>query len=403
MFSAMITGLERASGEQSVDVRLSAEIVGAVHHKMKALGLDPTDTNGPELYHALLDMVRLHDDFLVRHIGGLDPGDVSDLMPRIVSVAEKIRMPRQVWAIKHSVGKRLLKQQPPKRLMKLLGYRSLESLLKREPMGKVFAAIRFAENENWQKSFIRQYVSLQPGDFESRTVEIYHVDGARWQKASTEFIRSRHHNITHSKEMGSIVVLPLPVERLPGITITALPLIIHYINELRVYSAFFKFEQVKPNFGEIIWRTIVDDPVRQAQIAGQPIHWRTIHTHFGNKTRLNHPELFEPHVQVEDLEWRQAEELLMQLEPALQFWKGLDFVGMMFGNQIVSMNLMDVATNYINQLSYSQQVNTHLRSSLSNELYERYLGHPALESQVLHQLDTDMLGADVLTLRRAVS
>ena len=399
MFSATVAALERASGQQSADVRLSAEIVGKVHAKIRALGLDPNDTNGPELYSALLDMVRLHDDFLVRHIGGTDQSDVADLMPRIVLIAEKIRMPRTVWALKHSVGKKLLKEQPPKHLMKALGYRSLESLLKREPMGKVFAALRFAESSAWQENFLRQYTKLSPSDFEPRTAEIFYVQGAKWEKMSMAFIQTRHHNITHSKEMGSILVLPLPVKKLSGITITALPLLLHYINELRVYSAFFKLQQVKSDFGAIIHKTLKEDPSNHAEMAGQKLHWRTLHRHFGNKPSILHPELFEPHVQPEDLEWRQAEEILMGLEPALDFWRGLDFVGAMYGDQRVSLNLMDVATNYINQLPYGQQVSTHLRSSLSNELYERYLGHPALEAQVLRQLDSDIFETDILSLR----
>ena len=66
-----------------------------------------------------------------------------------------------------------------------------------------------------------------------------------------EFVRKKRHNITHLKELGVILMLPTSLEKLPGITITAMPLLFHYINEIRLYSAFFKLQQVKPNFGKM--------------------------------------------------------------------------------------------------------------------------------------------------------
>ncbi|MBI3624184.1 hypothetical protein HY218_00975 [Candidatus Saccharibacteria bacterium] len=397
MFSLTIGQLERASGHQGLDVRLSAEIIGKVHHSLRALGLDPKDTNGPELYHALLDLVQKHDEFLAHRIGGDDPGDVADLLPRVVAVAQRIHTPRQVWVMKHSVAKRLLSRQPPRKIMKLLGYRSVDSLLKREPMGEIFGALRFAESPDWLERFVAQYSRLSPSDFETRPVEIIQLKSAKWRQIAHNFIRSQHHNITHSKEMGSIIVMPLPVERLPGITVVTLPLLLHYINELRLYSAYFKLQQVKTDFGKIIADTVIHDRGNHARLVSQPIHWRVIYHHFANHPASMRPELFEPHVQPEDLEWRQAEEILFHLEPALQFWHGLDYAGIVKDGQCISLNLIDVATNYINQMSFDQQVSHHLRGSLWNELFGRYMGHPALEAQVLRQLDNEMIQSDLVT------
>ncbi len=390
-----IQDLERASWLQSVDVRLTAEIVTKVHGKTRALGLDPRDTNGRELYYALQDMVRLHDDFLVRLIGGSDAGDVEDLLPRIVHIAQRVRIPRQVWVIKHSVGKRLLRVHPPRRLMKSLGYRSLDSLLKREPIDVVFAAMRFLETPQWQRQFVQQYNRLQPSDFELRNVEVINLQGKKWEQAATDFIRSQHHNITHSKEMGSIIVLPLPVRRLPGITITVLPLLLHYINEIRLYSALFKLQQVKPNFGAIISETILHDPGNHVKVAGQGVHWRVVQQHFGKLSRLEQPELFEPHVQPEDLEWRSAEDILFHMEPALQFWQGMDFAGVVLDGRRISFNLMDVATNFINQLPFEQQVSYHLQRSLWNELHRRYISQPTLETHILRQLEQELVDSEM--------
>src|SRR5512141_2571674 len=73
MFSIAMQQLERSSGGYGVDVKLTADIIAKGHAGMRALGLDPRDTTGPELYGALQGMIALHDTFLVKRLGGDDP------------------------------------------------------------------------------------------------------------------------------------------------------------------------------------------------------------------------------------------------------------------------------------------------------------------------------------------
>lgn len=58
LFSANIAQLERATGAAGIDVRLIADITQEAHGVMRALGLDPADTTGPELYKMLEATVR---------------------------------------------------------------------------------------------------------------------------------------------------------------------------------------------------------------------------------------------------------------------------------------------------------------------------------------------------------
>lgn len=397
MFGMAIKRLEHASGNMSVDVRLTAEIVGKVHVKMRALGLDPQDTTGKELYQALRNMIERHDTFLVKRMGLEDPEDVEALLPRIKEVVEALDVPKKAWVLKYSVAKRLLQTMPPKHVMKELGYRSIDSMVKREPMGELFGAIRFMESPEWQATFVRKYKSLKPTDFETRQIEIIHLSPEKWSHAVAEFVRQRHHNITHLKELGVILMLPLPMKRIPGITITTLPLLLHYINEIRLYSSFFKSQQVHPDFSKILVETLLDDPGKHASIAGQDIHWRVIHRHFGSPER-EHPELFEPHVEPEDLLWRRAEETLYRLEPALHFWYDMEYVAVEMDGQTISFNLIDMAVSFVNSLAYGQHSIHHMRDSLWNEIYLRYVGEKTVEKQVLKQLNNGMIEPEALAL-----
>lgn len=336
--------------------------------------------------------------FLVRAIGGQNSGDVKDIFPRLQQAIERLDIPKKVWVLKASTAKRLLKALPPKHVMKQLGYRSVDSLIKRESIGEIFGAMRLCESAKWLEKFIHSYKQLKPTDFEMRDVEVIHITNEKWQKMAYDYVYQKRHNITHLKELGVILMLPLPVDNLPGITITMFPLLLHYINEMRVYSAFFKFKQVNPHFGDILVQTLLNDPPAAAMMGGQPIHWRVIQRYFGKYEHDYHPEIFEPHVQAEDLIWRRAEDLLFRLEPALLFWQDLDYVGIMRDGRPVSFNLMDMAVSYCNQLPYGQQVVYHMRESLWNEVFIRYLGQKTLERQVLKQLDNEVIAPEMFAL-----
>lgn len=399
MFSHAISQLELASGNQSADLRLTSEISGKVYLKMKALGLDPADTTGRELYHALLELVKQHDVFLAKRMEVDDPEDVQAVIKKLRSFVLDMELEKKVWVLKHSVAKRLLKACPPKNVMKQLGYKSVDSMIKREKISELFVALRFVEDPKWLNKFLESYKKLQPSDFETRDLEIMVLSKKKWGAATDSFVRKKRHNLTHLKELGVIALLPMPIARMRGIVITVLPLLLHYYNEVRLYSAFFKLQQVKPNFGEILVETLIADPGNHVVMAGNNVHWRVIQRYFGKLENESHPEVFEPHVQPEDLHWRKAEERLYRIEPALHFWYDLDYVGVMFDGRPVTFNLMDMAISYVNDLPYEHRAIYHFRESLWNEIFIRYMGQKTLERQILKQLDNEMIAPELLSIK----
>lgn len=396
LFSLALQQLESASGLNGTDARLIGEIYEKANERIRRMGLDPNDSTGKEIYQALLVQITRNDLHLSSVIGSDDADDVQTLIPLMKKAVDEVDINKGCWVLKKSVARDMLRRMPPPKIMQHLGYRSVESMLKNENLYEIYGALRFAEGPEWLNSFNEMYKELKPGDFESRKIEIVIMPHERWADLCESFVHKKRHNITHLKELGVVLMLPVKLAKMPGITITAMPLLLHYINEIRLYSSFFKLQQVKKNFGEIIVDTLLADLGDAAVMAGQRVHWRVIQRYFGKLENEYHPEIFEPHVQPEDLHWRKAEESLYIIDPELEFWKDMDYVGLMHDGRPTVFNLMDVSVGYCNKTPYESRVIYHFRESLWNEIFIRYMGHQNLEDQILKQLDNNMIAPEKL-------
>lgn len=398
LFSMAIRDLEKASGNPSADVRLTAEIVGQVRLKTQELGLDPDDTTSKELYYALINRIREDNDRITTQLLNLPKGteDIRTLVPPMVKAVKGAKVPMKCWALKRSVAKKMLKKMPPRKMMAHLGYRSIDSMLKHEPFNEMYTALRFSEGPEWLNKYNEMFKGVKPKDFEERNIEIVQMDHDKWVGLTAHFVEKKKHNVTHSKELGVIVVVPMQQATMRGLPLKTLPLLFHYINEIRLYSAFFKLKSTHPRFGAELVDTLIADPGKAAVMAGQHVHWRVIQRYFGKLADEKHPEAFQPHVQPEDLHWRKAEESLYKLDLKMEFWRDLDFVAMPAKGGPVALNVMDVSFAYSNEEEYENRYYYHFRESLWNEIFMRYMGEEVLEQQVLEQLDNDMIAPEKL-------
>lgn len=397
LFTQSLRELEIVSNKKGIDLKLTAELIEKTHASVRSLGLDSNDTTDKELYHALDHRVAEHNKHLAAALGSSEDAPVKELVPKLVNAVSEVKLNKKCWVLKKSVAKELLREMPPKGMMKHLGYRSIESMFKNENFSEIYTALRFSEGPEWLNKYDELFASkVQPSDFEIREIEIIVMDHKKWVDLAEKFVAKKLHNVTHTKELGVIVIVPMKQSHMRGLTLKTLPLLFHYINEIRLYSAFFKFKSTEANFGETISETLIADTGTGATIANFHIHWRVIQRYFG-KIHETPPEIFQPHVQPEDLHWRRAEESLYQLDPELKFWQGMDYVATVGSDaNPVPFNLMDVSIGYSNQQSFANRNFYHMRESLWNEIFIRYMGEPELKRQILQQLDNDMIKPEEL-------
>lgn len=397
VFSQSIQQLEKAGGLPSADIRLTTDIQSRMRDKIKELGFDPQDTTGPELYNALLHRME-RDDAKVREVLSIPAeATANEVLGRVAQVLHNIKIPRQCYALKSSVAKRLLKKKVPKAAMKQLGYRSVDSMLKHEPVAQLYAAAAITESRTWHKAFREQYNKLLPSDFEMRDITVAFPNNKRWEKLSKQYVGAKHHNILSFKELGAVVVLPMD-ELLEGLTITSFLLGLQAVNDVRTYSSYVKLQQVHPDIGKVVAQAAYDEPHIDAQLAGQQVRWQTIHRYFAKHSDEQQSQLFEPHVQADDLTWTSVESIMARLGSIFAFWQDTEDLALLHEGQPVSCNILDIALNYCNKLSFSERIVHFVRENMWHSLMMRYLHQGNLEAALEAQLSQALTGKPDLAL-----
>jgi hypothetical protein len=389
-FHRVLSRLEAVSGHSNTDIRLSTEIERATKYKLKELGLDPKDTTGAELYGALQQRVKADDERLVAVLRKRF-GQEQNLNTSIAKVLLSLPISQSCFALQATVAKKLLQNLPPKHTMKALNYRSFDSMVRREPIAAVFAAAWLLESASWRKALLDSYKKLKAGDFEIREIDIVSPNSKHWQELASKIVAQKKHNIIGLKEFGAIILLPLPDEKPPAATLTTFILALHEMNEVRASATFLKLCQVKPDFGKLVQTVVADEPTLDAALLDQTIPWQIVQRYYARFANRFRADLFEPHVQREDLSWHSVEKALSHIDPSLEFWHHTNILGYLQDHRPVSLNIIDVALNYCNQLPYSNRVVHYFRSSLWHELMIRYMKHENVEQAIMGNLESQLV------------
>lgn len=390
LFEHALIQLEKRTGQTGVDAALIGDIYAKAADAACNLGLD-LDATGPQLYHALIQRVAADNQRLTKILGAKSAYDLDELSPLIVKKIQSLNLNKRGFGLKIHVADSMMRQLPPKAMMKRLGYPSVETLLAGEDIYELFIALRFSESEEWLNEFNKLYLNLKKEDFETRDIRLIQLDSTKWGDAAVGFIKKKFHNVTHSKEMAVIGLLPAGNHRITGAAMRVFPLVLHYFNEVRMYSAFFRLSAQRSKFGQVVSDTLIADTPKVKLISGSNIHWRVIQRYYGKLKIQNHPEIFEPHLQPEDLHWRAAEEVLFEIDPKMAFWRDLDYVAALKPEGTVTFNLVDVGLSFANNLGFSDRQLYHFRESLWNEVFTRYFGHKTLNKLVLEHLNNEMV------------
>jgi hypothetical protein len=392
-FRRALQRLESTNGHPNTDIRFSTEISLAAKNKLRALGLDPNDTTAEELYHALQVRVKSDDSKLNRNLRTLAATHVSaeaDVVAGMVHALKQLPDSKRCFALKFSVLKSLLKQNPPKKAMKQLGYRSVESFIKHETPVSILAAAQLCEDGAWHKRFLANYKKLTASDFENRNIQIISLSSERWRGLAERVVQTSRHNLVCLKELGALVLLPLPANMPAGSTTANLALALHELNEIRAASTFLKLCQVRPDFSQLVQQVGAgDQPKLESPLLDEVTPWRLIQNYYAGLTDNLKSEVAEPTLQIEDIAWHPIEQSLAAIESGMDFWKQSAHLGILHSDGPVSLNILDAALSACNHLPFERRLSNYFQNALKHELMLRYLQPATVEQAITSQVQPE--------------
>jgi hypothetical protein len=366
-FSHSIFDLERLSGRNSHDIRV---LVDALHHFKDLSGkldLNAEDTTARELYHALAVRSKKDSLVLAERLGIKESDTSFQAAEKCARYLEKRVSWRKFWNVKQSTIKKQLKSNPPKKVMKILGFRSIDSLIKREPVVQTLILSKIIEGPIWLKRYIDQASSMTNSDFNEEKITIKVIEPKRLyrlKKASINLNRI----VFSSDESSDIVVAPAS-SRFEGDVLFYFDTIINHINGIINRSAFYKFKGLQPDFFKTL-RNIREYGFKKSSSIKWPLRWSAVMysiQYHGNQKLAQRLDL---NIPAYDLFGLSTEKEMQQFG----IWeRGL--VHSDKNGSIVSTHLSDSIINAINKNIFESSYNEFGKNRLYDELFSRYLVH----------------------------
>jgi hypothetical protein len=377
--------LNRITGQSNYFYSLMEENDRLIDESLDNLGLG-RNAMALDVYDSLISKIENDDLRVFQMLNNPDlnkPEDCQKMVDLVKSVCPK----RKGHFLKKEIAEKFLKNEPPQKAMKALGYSSIEAMLAKENLLEVYCSLRFLEDPDWlNNKFFKQYENLKPSDFEEREIEV-RVLGAQWKDAAEKFVQKKYHNISHLKELGIIFVIPITL-KVSGEILRTLSLLAHYFYEVYFYSDLIKhFIETDPKeFSKDFISLLRGDVLKTLPPAAKDdcCSFMIIQRYLAKDDENDH-RLFLPHVNPEAFHWDKAEDSLAKIE-GLDFWKDLDWVGDFFkietgGEVLVSFNLVDTVMSLVMEKEMIKYLYHH-QEALWNKIFVSYFGQEKMEQLI---------------------
>jgi hypothetical protein len=345
-FKKFIDDIEHATGYNKHDLKLSSSIKLSTNHKIRSLGLNPKDTTSEELYFALNNLVKLHDKFIVAKIDSKYGAPTSAVMDQIAATFNKPTNHQNVFCIKPSVAKKLLTKNQPKQTTNLLGYRSLDSMIKNEDPKTLLSLAFYVESEDWRDKYLDQLKNLSANDFEFKDVKLIVLNKTKFKKISNKII------------------------------------------EVIKFSTFVQNQKFNSNFGEIIYKLSLDADSINFYLSKYHLSWDCIADLTSSMDELSVEEKEDILFREQSSNISELDKILVNLEPALHFWFDSDNLGYKKGKNIVSLNLLDACYNFYNHLPIEKNSHVFMEIAINRTLIARYLDSKVSNELILKQVNS---------------
>ncbi len=380
--AGFVERLEHASLRPGVDVRLGVEIAAQTRAHIKALSLDAQDTTARELFFVLKHKLSA-DDVRMKIALSLHPHDHSKNTEKLAIAATNLSARDMCLGLTSAGTKRILKSLPPKKTLKLLKYRSLDSVIKRQDSRVLYALACVIENETWHSQVRAKIRRLNTKDITWQPVVCLPVSEQWYERLGSQLQQFGGYVVNN--EAGVVCVLPVSDAGKPGSSILHLGLCLQAATMVATHSIPYRRQSLSKGFSEIVPKIAEGYLPELRSIHGLPLSWKLVHQlTTGNASSPTSKS--EVEFETFDLFWQSTETKLASIVPDMDFWVGTHFLGVKTKGNPVSLHVLDVAAAVVGGAEFRMQPIHHLRASLWNELHLRYMQEDVLMRSLLQQL-----------------
>ena len=382
-FRDYIDRLEHVCMRPGVDIRLGAEIITRARQKIRDLQLDVEDTTSKELFFALRHRL-VRDETQLRKKLGLS-NEAKELEPnlqKLANAAQKLSSKEHALSLTSVGARRILEAVPPKRTLKLLKYRSLQSVLKRHDARVLYVLAAVVENESWHAQVHAKVRRLNAKDMQWQKVTCI-VMPIAWYEKAYKYLAPKGAVMTQD-ELAVVCVLPIADVRKDGVSVLLLSMMLQAATTISTKSLPYKQQALFQGFDSIIPKIANGEFPELASIHGLKPSWHMVYQLLGQRYLSLQNE--EAELEVFDLFWESTEMKLASLVSEMDFWTDTHFLGVVGKASVVSMHVLDVAVALVSGAAFGTQTSEHLSSSLWNELQIRYLKEGVLLRALSNQL-----------------
>lgn len=366
--------MEKRTGRAGILEKVAENNAAQMEKTLTAL--HAAGRSAEEVTGTLRNAIAEHEKHLLTNVLPGIEGDTE--FHKAARLARQIATCGKGFFLKKELGVEILHQREPQKLLAYLGVKNIDEALKNHDITEIFSTLRFIESEEWMhETFDAAYNNFTAADFEERDIEIS-VLGPEWKTVSAEFVKKKHHNVSHLKEFGVIFVNPIK-EDVTGKFLRDFALLLHYFHEIDFYSKLFRKYSAEPDFAKNFKELLRGDVPEKNSVA--PGEWLMVQRYLW-KINPQDPRLFLPRVNPESVHWARGERDLTAVKgPAatlnLGMWHDLDWVGGIFAgsDEVVSFDLEDTVMSLVSFMEgQNQSMNYHHRESLWTKVFEEYAG-----------------------------
>ena len=374
----LIRQLESKTNNKGHDLHLFSEIKQDIYSKIKELNLDPFDSNSLEIYHALNIKLEELDRSLIKYLRTKAAHYISSdgqLRDGLLLFLNDLTSGLKVLAIKKVFYKKYFKINPPKRTLRELGFRSIDSLIKKEPIELIVFSANIFESTSYLQKFYNHHKNLKITDFEERSIAFMEIN-PRYQTIFKSILDYLNRDFIVSYETAAIIVANLDNTPKKGLTTKLLIEILDAILLLQSMTAYLKVSEFRNDFAARAIEIYEHEPYVNSALHQTKLPFKMIHKLSAKYRASLGLEL--PFI--DDFRLMDYKELLPSIIKEFNFFKNSDHLYYYDQNKSVSFNILDVATNLMNSSDFNNRSTKHLSRSLYQELMGRYLNKEHLEA-----------------------